>query len=473
METKKSLKKLQDWLDQYLNFEKLPQKNIFWLDTMQFLCKKFSSPETFAPSFHVAGSKGKGSVATFIAAILSEPGFRTGLYTSPHIVDFAERVTMCHEFFDDDVYERACDEITGGMAAIRQDELPCGRPVTWFELVTLFAFLVFRQAKVDFSVFEVGLGGRLDATNVIVPRISVITPIELEHTEFLGDTVEKIACEKGGIIKEGVPVIISSQKNSVRGVLEKIASEKNAPAYFFDNLVTDLEFKYIKNISDCMKNHTDMKNKCAKKDTLYDNFYGKMKVSFKAPIFKRRISANIRLLGEVQAQNAALAACAVKIAVPEISEDIIEKGLENAFLPGRFEVSECVKFPKIPHLVLDGAHTVNSCAFTMNTLSQVFGGQRFALLFACAKDKDSFDIAPLFKDKFEAVFVTVPGAVKQSDLKSVEKSFSACGISFSSSEDFKAQIKKALNFSDEHGISLLVTGSFYLVSEVKKILSEF
>ena len=174
-----SIEKLENWIDSYLNFEKTPKKNIFWLDTMRFFCEKFGQPQDFAPCFHVAGSKGKGSVSTFIASILDEAGYKTGLYTSPHILDFIERVSSPNGPFEEEAYNRAVEEIMSGVKAIPTEELPGQRPITWFELVTLFSFLVFRQAKVDWSVFEVGLGGRLDSTNIVNPKVSVITPIEL------------------------------------------------------------------------------------------------------------------------------------------------------------------------------------------------------------------------------------------------------------------------------------------------------
>ena len=242
-----SLQKLESWIDSYLNFEKTPKKNIFWLDTMRFFCQKFGEPEQCAPCFHVAGSKGKGSVSTFIASILDEAGYTTGIYTSPHILDFIERISSATGAFKAEVYNNAVEELMKGVQSITQSELPAERPITWFELVTLFSFLVFRQAKVDYSVFEVGLGGRLDSTNVVHPLCSIITPIELEHTEFLGDTVEKIAYEKGGIIKENTPVVIAQQTPSVRAVFEKIAEEKHAPVVFLEDTITNLEYK-IKNI---------------------------------------------------------------------------------------------------------------------------------------------------------------------------------------------------------------------------------
>lgn len=517
-----SIQKLENWIDSYLNFEKTPKKNIFWLDTMRFFCEKFGHPENFAPCFHVAGSKGKGSVSTFIASILDEAGYKTGLYTSPHILDFIERVSSPNGPFEEEAYDRAVKEILSGVQAISQEELPGQRPITWFELVTLFSFLVFRQAKVDWSVFEVGLGGRLDSTNVINPKVSVITPIELEHTEFLGDTLEKIAYEKGGIIKENTPVVISRQQASVRKVFEKIAQEKGTKAIFMEDAVGSLDFK-IKNISECMKNNTfltngsaDFNNSCIKNHTSLENkdILPLMSVSFSSKIFSRPVKTTLQLLGKFQAENAALAALAVKTALPTISEEIIESGLSKAKLPARFEIlgnpsdSKCDSQNESSQLqksliVLDGAHTVNSVTFTMETMRQVFGERQSEktaatfqekskdafqenstsefsespapfnhriLLFACAADKDAKDIAPLFKNQFDEIFLTKPGDVKQSDLGKLKSAFDEAGIPYDCNEDFEAQIKKAIKKAREEEALLLVTGSFYLIAEVKKFM---
>lgn len=493
-----SIEKLENWIDSYLNFEKTPKKNIFWLDTMRFFCEKFGQPQDFAPCFHVAGSKGKGSVSTFIASILDEAGYKTGLYTSPHILDFIERVSSPNGPFEEEDYNRAVEEIMNGVQSIPTEELPGQRPITWFELVTLFSFLVFRQAKVDYSVFEVGLGGRLDSTNVINPKVSVITPIELEHTEFLGDTLEKIAFEKGGIIKENMPVVIARQRPEVRKVFEKIAEEKHARAIFVEDEIQNLSFE-IKNISNCIKNNTNITigSQNFKEDSIKNHTISQenknislMNVSFSSSVFKRPIQTDTLLLGRFQAENAALAAVAVKTVLPTISEEAIERGLAKAKLPARFEILEN------PLIVLDGAHTVNSVTFTMETLNQVFGKRksektesslqekkqpefsespapfrRRILLFACAADKDAKDIAPLFKNEFDEIFLTKPGDVKKADLEGLTRAFDAAGLSYDFSEDYKAQIKKAIKKAGEEEAILLVTGSFYLVAEVNKLIA--
>ncbi len=451
---------LQVWLDDYLNFERNPKKNIFWLDTMQYLCSLFDEPQKSAPAFHIAGSKGKGSVSAMIASILDAAGYKSGLYTSPHILDFVERIGSAHGPFAEDVYKKAADELRKKISGLSADSLPGGRAITWFELVTLYAFLCFREAKSDYMVLETGLGGRLDATNVVLPKVTCITPIELEHREFLGNTIEEIAGEKAGIIKEGVPLVVSRQKAEARSVFETVAKKKNAEICFIDE---------VTQIQSCFSFENDSKKSAI------------MKTVISSTLFRRPIHADLRLLGAFQAENAALAAVAVKTAIPDLDETFIEKGLEKALLPGRFEVISLKKTQKCeknesqkrPFVILDGAHTVNSVTFTLETFRSLFGESDAHLLFACAADKDMKDIAPLFSKGFSRITLTKPGAVKESNLTALTEAFDEAGLKYICREDFVAAIHEALDNAEKAGIPLLVTGSFYLLAEVKKILQEY
>ena len=438
----------QDWLNDYLNFEHNPKKEIFWLDTIDYLCKRFDNPQDYAPCIHVAGSKGKGSVSRLISCILDEAGYKVGLYTSPHITDFRERICTPTGFFPEEIYEKTVKELMPNIDSIIPENLPAERPLTWFELVTLYAFLTFRNAEVDWSVFEVGLGGRLDATNVIRPKLCCITPIELEHTEFLGDTLEKIAAEKAGIIKNCTPVVISPQQTeSVKIVLREKAITRHAPYYFVDDYITSSFYHF----------------NGAKK---------RMTVHFESELFNRPIETQMQLLGKMQAQNAAMAIVAVKKLMPNLDEGIIERGLAKAKLPGRFEIIEKVPgYAELPTLILDGAHTLNSIRLTIDTLNKLYGEKKVSLLFACAADKDVKDISKLFKYRFEHVYVTRPGERKESNLAGEIEAFTNAGINFTADADYKMMIKKALEESATNGNILLVTGSFYLVSEVKELLN--
>ena len=439
----------QEWLENYLNFERTPQKEIFWLDTIDYLCKRFNNPQDYAPCIHVAGSKGKGSVSKMIACILDAAGYNVGIYSSPHISDFRERISKPNSFFSEDIYEKTIKELVPKIDSIVAEDLPAERPLTWFELVTLYAFLCFRNAKVDWAVYEVGMGGRLDSTNVIRPKVCCITPIELEHTEFLGNTVEKIAAEKGGIIKNCTPVIISpQQKESVKIVLREKAITRHAPFYFVEDLISKSSYKF---------------NEKTKR----------MIVHMESPIFNRSIETELQMLGQMQAQNAAMAALCVKKVLPNLSEEIIEKGLSNAKLSGRFEIIENIKnYEGINHLILDGAHTYNSIRLTIDTLNKLFGDSKVNLLFACAADKDVKDIAKLFKYRFEHIYVTKPGNKKKADLEAEIQAFSDAQLSFTADSDYKKMIKKAMFESSQNNVNLLITGSFYLLAEVKEILQK-
>ena len=437
-----------DWLDSYLNFEKQPEKNIFWLDTIDYLCSRFDYPQNCAPCFHVAGSKGKGSVSRMIACILEEAGYSTGLYTSPHITDFRERICRASSFFESSIYEDTVKELIPNIESIIPENLPAERPITWFELVTLYAFLVFRRAKVDWAVYEVGMGGRLDSTNIIRPKLCCITPIELEHTEFLGDTLEKIAAEKAGIIKNCTPVIISRQQTeSVKIILREKACTRYAPCYFVDDLIKDLSVSF-------------------------DKINKKMNIKLDSDVFDRPIQAKLSLLGKMQAENAAMAAFAVKKIFPNMNESVIERGLEKAVLPGRFEIINKVDgYENIQDVILDGAHTLNSIKLTLETLESLYSDKKINLLFACAADKDIKDISLQFRGRFNNIFVTKPGEIKKSDINSEIECFKSAGIDFTANPDYKAAIRDAFRVSSEQGNVLLVTGSFYLIAEVKKLLN--
>lgn len=450
----------KNWLDSFLNFEKLPAKDIFWLDTIEWLCGKFNNPQESAPCVHVAGSKGKGSVSRMVSSILTASGKKTGLYTSPHIKDFYERVSINGALMDKALYESCALELQKKVDALKNSELPSNRQITWFELVTVYAFLCFRAAKTDANVFEVGLGGRLDATNIVRPKIAVINTIELEHTEFLGDTLEKIAAEKAGIIKENTPVLCAEPTSpGVRAAFEEAACQKNASLYFADELCDALDYSYEKSSQ-------------GRESARYF-----MNVSMRSPLFSRPLKARLSLLGKVQAHNAFLAAAAVRLAFPEISEDAIERGLEAASLPARFQTIALASNRGAQNnrglLVLDGAHTANSIAGTIETFNALFSddARPKRLLFACAADKDVVHIAPLFKDKdgrslFEKITITKLNSAKQSDPQKAAAAFKEAGLACDLNEDYEAAILSAVEAAKRDGAVLLATGSFYLAAEI-------
>ncbi|MBB5218322.1 bifunctional folylpolyglutamate synthase/dihydrofolate synthase [Treponema rectale] len=442
---KKTLETFFNWLDSYLNFEKTPVKNIFWLDTMKYICEKLGNPQDDFKTVHIAGSKGKGSVAVMTAAILKHSGFKTGLYTSPHITDFRERICTPSGFFSDEIYEQSAIQIMECLNSIPQETLPGQRKPTWFEIVTAYAFLCFKNAGCTHAVIETGLGGRLDSTNIIKSSVTVLTRIELEHTEFLGNTVEKIAYEKAGIIKNKTPAVILDQNKKVLDVFRLKAEAEEAPVY----------------ISSKQGNVTAS-------DFVQDGYSFYMPVTIKCSLYDRPITASLRLLGKYQGENALLASIAAKLLEKEITAENTAEGLSAAFLPGRFEIIKN-PFADVP-VILDGAHTVNSINFSTETLRSIFTKHPRHLLFGCAADKDVEDMTDFFQEEFSEVTVTKPGNVKSCNISRICTAFEKKEIDFILTEDFSKAIPAAIKNAARQNAVLLVTGSFYLVCEVKKTL---
>ncbi len=437
MNTPQYIDDFLNWLMNFVNYEAVLNKytgedHIFSLDPIRRLCDKLGSPEIITPTIHIAGSKGKGSVSKMLACVLDSiyQDRPIALYASPHVYDFRERISTANGFFDDEIYQQSIKELKD---TVDRDKL---KDVSWHELTTAFGFLCARNSGSAYAVIETGCGGRLDSTNVVQPKLAVITPIELEHTALLGDTVEKIATEKAGIIKPHTPVIISPQTfPSVNQVFEKTARKLRSPIYFVEKLVQISEPAY--------------KNQ-------------RMQIQLASTFFRRPLNLELQLLGSKQAENAATAALAIKILFPNLDESIIEAGLSNAKLPGRFEI--------VDNLIFDGAHTPVSIRQTLDTMQQLFPGQATNLLFACVAGKDIEHITPLFRGIFKQVFLTIPGNFKEADLTAVETAFSNNQISYISSPNYQSLIKKALS-SVPSNEKLLITGSFYLLGEVKKILA--
>lgn len=438
-----------EWLDGFLDYERVKNKGDFSLESMKFLVDRLRHPERDFKSIHVAGSKGKGSVSTMLASILDAAGHPSGLYTSPHLIDFTERIGTAAGPLDERVYGKACDRIVPLVDSIIPGSIPGGAEPTWFELVTLLAFVSFAEARLPWAVIETGLGGRLDATNVILPEASVLTTIELEHTEYLGDTIAKIAGEKAGIIKAGVPAFVSAQDGEARRVFETRARELSSPVFFMDDAIRSLEATPSRAGLDMTVSFNELPGGAS---------------------FSRDLRARLRLVNPIQAKNAALAAYVAKYLFPDADEATIERGLSAAWLPGRFEIVGAES-----GLVLDGAHTVRSISLAIDTFAKLFPGDA-ELLFACAADKAVDAFAEIFRGRFSRITVTRPGDRKQSDIAHAERAFHSAfppgsAVDVAVDGDFNRAIESAIEGARQRGRPLLVIGSFYLVSEVKRILS--
>lgn len=437
MSTPSYIAEFLEWLEQFINYGTLINKytngdHVFSLEPMRDLAEKLGSPEKATPAVHIAGSKGKGSVAKMLARVLDEViGGPISVYASPHVYDFRERIGSARGFFADEIYQKSIKELKDIVVHDKSTQ------VSWHELTTAFGFLCAKNAKAKYAVIETGCGGRLDATNIVDPELVIINRIELEHTALLGDTLEKIAAEKAGIIKPSKPVIVARQaKDSVNEVFRKKAAELNAPIYFVEEM-------------------------CSISRPSYRN--SKMYITVSGEIFARPLRLKLKMLGEKQAENAALAALAAKILFPEIGELQIERGLSRASLVGRFEQRGKV--------ILDGAHTPESVKQTLDTLNKLYPKQEHHLLFAVVEGKDLAHIVPLFRGKFERVYLTIPGSAKDGKLGDVECYFRENGMQFSASADCSKIIREALDATADNQ-KLLVVGSFYLLEKVAAALSK-
>lgn len=454
-----ALSRFEHFAEQYLNFERTPAKDSLWLEGMRWLCERLGNPQEGIPCVHVAGSKGKGSTAAMIACALKEAGYTVGLYTSPHVSHFAERIGEPTGPFAESVYERSVERLIQLVQA-SEGSYPRGRRPTWFELATALCFLCFKEARVDFAVYEVGLGGRLDSTNVVHPRCTCVTRIEKEHTQWLGDTLEQIAREKAGIFKRGVPAVVFSPDEPLKAVFRNVAQEKGCPLVFADEM---------------MSSSTPV-HKIIRTPATGAVRAVKTQLTLSISCLEHPLELSLSLAGSFQSHNAAVAAIALKTILPSIDEGTIELGLSAACLSARFELIDLEHTPW--HgctLILDVSHTPSSVACTMQTLDAAFPTADFphrVLLFACASDKDVGSIAPLFKDKFSCVFLTTPGQSLRADLDKTRRAFDHAAISYTATGECRSAAKAALDEAASCEGLVLAVGSFYLACELKAMLSE-
>ena len=431
---------LFSWIESFTNLERsgaLFSARAYQLERMNRLLERFGRPQDAFRSAHIAGSKGKGSTAALLAWSLQASGPRTGLYTSPHVDSYLERFAVLEA--------DRLDHAPGRLLALGRDlherieGLPeeflgrHGRPTT-FELLTLLAFCLFRDLKCPWAVLETGIGGRLDATNTVSPEVCLITPIELEHTDVLGDTLQAIAREKAGIIKPGVPVYSAPQEVEVREVLRATARERGSPIVFLDEELEKLDSRY----------------------TLEGT---EVALRFRGQPERRY---TLSLIGDFQAENAALVDLAARRTLG-LSEEALRRGLRAVVLPGRLEL-----LSREPAVVLDGAHTPRSVARVLAVFGTLFGSDG-VLLFGAAKGKKTAEMAALLAPAFERIVVTAPGTFKESEPAEVHRQFSA----FRPSSLLEPRTAEALALAlrlTEGRRPLLVLGSFYLAGEVRRAL---
>ncbi|MBT3814643.1 bifunctional folylpolyglutamate synthase/dihydrofolate synthase [Candidatus Woesearchaeota archaeon] len=385
------------------------------LEEMEKLVSALDNPQNKFKSIHIAGTNGKGSTAAFLAQILEEAGYKVGLYTSPHLVNFNERIKINGK----DISDENIVELT---KIIREQVETNNIDTTFFEFTTAMAFQHFANEGVDFAIIEVGLGGRLDATNVIDPDLCVITNVSLEHTKILGETKEEIAKEKAAIIKEKKVVITAETDPIVLNIFENKCKEKNS---FL--VVLDDQLKYKINKSNFNTQTFTVKNN----------------------------TFTIKMLGEHQIRNACLALLIAKQL--EIPINKVKWGLEKTLWAGRLQTLQ-----ENPLLMVDGAHNIAGIKYLVNFVKTI--RKRKILVLGIAKDKKLNEMVSLLVPLFEQIIVT-EGSFKPTPVEELAEAVKEYNPNVKIVKDSEEAVKEALNIANEDDF-VLVSGSLYLIGDI-------
>lgn len=420
-----SLDYLYSFVDYSLKHSSELAKADFSLDRMFALMESLGNPQKKYPIIHVAGTKGKGSVSALCASGLKSAGYKVGLYTSPHLLDYCERIQIDGGPISHKQLNELIEEIKPHVARIEK--------LTTFEITTALAFMAFAKYGVTAAVFEVGLGGRLDATNVVTPKVSVITSLSYDHTAVLGNTLTLIAGEKAGIIKEGVPVVSSPQKDEALAVLERVAREKNSPLTLVGR---DVKFEALE-------------------------------ASLNGQVFKLQPSNlptfNIPLLGSHQIENAVIAYTALKASGITITDEQIQKGFSQVKWPARFEVVR-----RDPPVIFDSAHNQDSFEKLFETLETYFPGKKVYLIFGASEDKNIPGMFAALKPKIAKIILTRADHPRALEVEKIASLAEQAGAEHEAIVPVKAALARALDLSSKDGSIVLSAGSMFVTAEVMK-----
>jgi dihydrofolate synthase/folylpolyglutamate synthase len=397
------------------------------LENISKLSGFFKNPHLSYPTIHLAGTNGKGSTAIILQNILMQHGLRVGLFTSPHLVNFNERIRINNKLIDNKF-------ITDFWKDIK--ELVLGLKATFFDTTTCMAFEYFRQNNVDLAIFETGLGGRLDSTNIINPDAAVITPIDYDHHKQLGSTLIQIASEKAGIIKNNCPVFLSNQKEEI-------------------NIYFDTRFK-LKSIK-CMKDQIDKLIIETYLDKTILGFYDKLRNN-------HYNNLELSLLGSYQAENACLAYMAGSYYLEKIKinfdEDLFKKALFSVSWPGRIQ-----KISNNPDIYVDVSHNISGINSTLDFIKTRFKKSKLKLLIGLLEDKDYKEIVVNVKDAFSEIWITEPENHRKLPGSILAQEFSIYGISTVFVKDISKSFESLVRNLNSTDI-LFVMGSHYLVGKI-------
>ncbi|MGX4601366.1 bifunctional folylpolyglutamate synthase/dihydrofolate synthase [Faecalimicrobium sp. JNUCC 81] len=408
------------------------------LDNMSRLLELLGNPQDKVKIIHVAGTNGKGSTCSFITSILKESGYKVGLYTSPFLETFTERIRVNGENIPKEDVARI---VTLIREKIEQMVSEGYSYPTEFEIVTTMAFYYYCEQEVDFVALEVGLGGRYDATNIIKgSEVSVICSISLDHVNILGDTIPKIAYEKGGIIKENGTAIVYDQSNEAKDVIKEICKDKNAN--YIEVKFDDIDIK---------------------KSDIYSQVYN-------ATIMGERYEdLEIKLIGDHQVNNSILALSVIKYLVDtkglEISEENIRKGLINTKWPGRIE-----KIKEMPIFIIDGAHNEDGAKSLAKAIDKNFKGKNLTMLIGMLEDKDIDGVLEILMPRFDKAIVTTPDNPRAISSELLKEKISKYVANVVEKKEIEDAVNYALENSNEDDV-IISAGSLYMIGAVRTIVN--
>ena len=441
-----SFERAVEYLNSRTNYEKKTPTYgpvTFNLERMRRLMSLLDNPQDAYPTVHVTGTKGKGSVTGMVESCARAAGLLTGMYTSPHLVDLRERIALAGKPIGRGDFASVLQEVSGPVEHLRGVGLP-PHP-TFFEILSASAFHFFARRRAALGVIEVGLGGRLDSTNVVTPALSVLTRIGLDHTRQLGNTLEAIATEKCGIIKPGVPVVSARQDPEAAQVVETFAKERGCILWRVGSEIRVTE-------------------------SAWDAEALRWKLSVKTPLGEHR-DLELPLLGRHQLENCALAVTALDIlaenGVFSGGDDAIRRGLLDVILPARLQFT-----PGEPSLLLDGAHNPVSMEALVDTVKSFLHYDKLHLVFAMATDKDVQQCLSLvlpIADVFYPTVTNSPRAMPVEELTQLASTLRTLPVR--RNPDSKSALADALASAGPKDL-VLVTGSLYLVGDLIPVIAE-
>lgn len=424
---------LYSFVDYSLKHASELAKAEFNLDRMFALLEELGNPQEKYPIIHVAGTKGKGSVSALCASALKAAGYKVGLYTSPHLLDYVERIRIDGEPILHVQLVELVQQVKEAVARIPK--------LTTFEITTAIGLLAFAQNDVNAAVVEVGLGGRLDATNVVTPKVSVITSLSYDHMAVLGDTLAKIAGEKAGIIKPGIPVVSAPQVPEALEVLERVAKQKGCSFILigkdvtFERLTSSLDGQSLRLSSSL----------------------------FPPSPQPQTLNLTIPLLGAHQVENAAIAYAALKASGIPVSDEATQKGFSQVEWPARFEILR-----RQPPIVIDSAHNRDSARRLRETLDDYFPGIPVILIFCALEDKDIIGMLEELKPRLERVVATRADHPRAPSAEWIAEQVRKVDIPVEAITPVAQALERALELAGEQKM-ILSAGSVAFAGEVSAI----